>query len=54
MERKRKLVKTHYCYWDKPEVGLCGLKVRDTNRALVVKEVTCGNCLKKLKGRLGS
>jgi hypothetical protein len=52
MERKRKIVKTHYCFWDNPGVGLCGLKVRSTNVALVVKEVTCSHCLKKLKGKL--
>jgi len=50
MERKRKIVKVHYYSWGNSERGLCGIKVRDGTN--LTREVTCGNCLKKLQGKI--
>ena len=46
MERKRKIVKVHYSFALEPDVGICGIRTRKINFTNLIKEVTCGNCLK--------
>lgn len=48
MERKRKIVKVHYSLTLEPDVGMCGIKTRKINSTNLIKEVTCGNCLKRI------
>lgn len=46
MGRQRKVVKTHFSYDQFTRMTLCGAKGRNiTSKS---KEVTCGNCLRKL------
>lgn len=51
MERKRKVVKTHYCFYNNKYTALCGVSTRNSNTSEKREEVTCLNCLKKLDKR---
>lgn len=48
MERKRKVVKVHFSFDQFSMLALCGTKTRVGNVTSNSKEVTCGNCKKKL------
>lgn len=50
MDKDLKKVKIHFCFKDRPEVSLCGLEKRGLYRSSVSSEVTCNNCIRKLKG----
>ena len=51
MERKRKVVKTHFSFDQFTMQSLCGCKTRIGNVTSNFKEVTCGNCLGRFKGK---
>jgi hypothetical protein len=51
MKRQRIVVKTHFTLDHFTKQSFCGTKTRVGNVTSNYKEVTCGNCLRKLERR---